>query len=128
MGQWNKTFVFQIQRFFTAKAGRCFDGFHRRDGCRIVFTRGLHHHAFCNGEAHGGFNFAEFERFQFRLAFRFPVEVAVNRLTQNGDSTLNQFFRLNHAVHQADFQRLFGTDVFTGGDDFQRAVGAQQTR
>ena len=126
--QRDKALVFQLQGFITAQTGCRFNGFHRRDRRRVVFTRRLHHHALGDGEAHGGFNFAELQRLQLWLTFGFPVEIAVNRLTQNGYSAFNQFFRLNHAVHQTDFLRLFRADIFTCGNDFQRAVGTQHAR
>ena len=107
--QRDKALVFQLQGVITAQTGCRFNGFHRRDRRRVVFTRRLHHHAFGDGEAHGGFNFAELQRLQLRLTFGFPVEVAVNGLTQNGE-------------------RLFCADVFTRGNDLQRAVGAQHAR
>ncbi|MNY24392.1 hypothetical protein D3C86_1581020 [compost metagenome] len=79
--QRNEALIFEFQRFVAAKACGGFDGFHGGNRCRIVFACRLHHHAFGDGEAHGGFNFAEFQRLELRLAFGFPVEIALNRLT-----------------------------------------------
>ncbi len=93
-----------------------------------MFSGGLCDHTFGNSEAHGGFNFAELQRLQFRLTFGFPVQVAINRLAQNRQRAVMQFFRGNNAVNEANFQRLIGTDVFTGGNNFQRAIGAEQAR
>ncbi len=57
--QRDKALVFELQCFVAAKAGCGFNGFHRRDRRRVVFTRRLHHHTFGDGEAHGRFNLAE---------------------------------------------------------------------
>ncbi len=89
---------------------------------------GLHHHAFGDGKAHGGFNLAQLQRLQLRLAFGAPVQIAIDRLTQNGQRAVAQFLRRHDAIDQANFQRLLGTDIFPGGNDLQRAVSAEQTR
>ncbi len=58
-----------------------FNGFDRGDRRRVMLPGGLRDHAFGNREAHGGFNFAELQRLQLRLTFRFPVQVAIHGLT-----------------------------------------------
>ena len=58
--QRDKALIFELQRFIASETSSCLNGFHRRERCRVVFTRRLHHHAFGDGEAHGGFNLAEF--------------------------------------------------------------------
>ena len=58
--QRDEALIFQFQGFVTAQTGGRFNGFHCRDRRRVVFTRRLHHHAFGDGEAHGGFYLAEF--------------------------------------------------------------------
>ena len=103
MRQRDETFVFQVQRFFAAKAGGGFNGFNGGKRGRVVFPGGLRHHAFGNGKTHCGFNFTQVKRLQLRLALRFPVQVAVNGLTQNGYCAIDQFFMFNHAVDEADF-------------------------
>ncbi len=128
MSQRDKAFIFQHQSFFTTKTRSGFDGFHRGDRRRIMLPGGLRDHAFGDGETHRRFNFAEFQRLQLRLTFRFPVQVALNRLAQDRQRAVAQFFRSDHAIHQADFQRLLGADIFPGSNDLQRAVGAEQTR
>ena len=58
--QRDKALIFELQRLVASETSSRFNGFHRRDRRRVVFTRRLHDHAFGDGEAHGGFNFAEF--------------------------------------------------------------------
>ena len=123
--QRDKTLVFQVQRFFTTKAGGSFNRFHGGDRGWVMFPCRLRNHAFGDGKAHGRFNFAEFQRLQFWLAFGPPVEVAVDGLTQYRHCALEQFFLLHNAINQTDFQCLLGTDVFTRSNDFQRAVCTQ---
>ena len=103
MRQRDETFIFQIQRFFTAKAGGGFDGFNGGNRGRVVLPGSLSHHAFGDGETHRGFNFTQMKRLQLRLALRLPVQVAFNSLTQNRDRAIDQFFMFNHAIDEADF-------------------------
>ena len=91
-----------------------------------MFTGGLQHHAFGGGEAHCRFDRAELQRLQLRLTCGAPVQLAVDRLLQHVERRFGQFFRRHYRIDQADFQRVFGADVFAGGDDFQRAVVTQQ--
>ncbi|MNE16166.1 hypothetical protein D3C80_1091040 [compost metagenome] len=79
--QRDETLVFEFERLFTTKARSGFNGFYSGNRRRVVLARRLHHHAFGNGKAHGGFNFAELQRLKLRLTFGFPVEIAIDRLT-----------------------------------------------
>ncbi len=77
-----------------------------------MFTRRLCDHAFSDGKAHRRFNLTEFQRFQFRLAFSSPVEIAGNGLPRNTAIAPSISFLFHHAIDQTDFQRLFGADIF----------------
>ncbi|MNZ83311.1 hypothetical protein D3C78_1020340 [compost metagenome] len=60
------------------------------------------------------------------MAIGAPVQFALNRLLQHFQRGFHQFFWCDDRIHQADFQCIFGTDVLTGGNNFQCAVVTQK--
>ncbi|MNE44423.1 hypothetical protein D3C80_1386490 [compost metagenome] len=125
-GQWHKAGGFQFQRFIATQLGSGLNGFDRGHRCRVMFARGLHHHAFGGGETHGGFDWAKLQWLELWLTISAPIQFAVDRLLQHFQRGIDQFFRGNHCIYQANLQCVFGADVFTGGDDLQCAVVTQQ--
>lgn len=126
MGQWDKVFIFQYQGFFMIKMCGGFNGFDCGDWCWVMFFGGLCDYVFGNCEVYGGFNFVEFQWFQFWLMFCFLVQVVIYGLMQDCQCVVVQFFCSDYVIYQVDFQCLIGVDVFFGGNNFQCVIGVEQ--